>query len=86
MQILAGDTKLAGKIIGGFKPHTEIIRNAAQQKIPQTQVIVDVDAGWPMWALAFLAAPGLVCARLPGVAGLPAPTAVPRRRIIRPSS
>jgi IS5 family transposase len=48
IRIFAGDTKLPGKIMSVFKPHTEIIRNAAQQKIPRTQVIVDVDAVWPM--------------------------------------
>jgi hypothetical protein len=44
IRIFAGDTKLPGKTGSVFKPHTEIIRNAAQQKIPRTQVIVDGDA------------------------------------------
>jgi hypothetical protein len=74
------------QVARGFRPPPEIIRNAAQQKIPRTQVIVEVDAVWLMAGRASLAGLGpglrpwsspLVFARPPGVAGLPRPPNCP---------
>jgi hypothetical protein len=60
IRIFAGDTKLPGKIMSVFKPHTEIIRNAAQQKIPRTRGdcrggrgVAEVSAGIPRGPLAW---------------------------------